>query len=114
MVKTENIDKQKYPNYLRYFPKSNGIHLNYEGINKNIILHGRAIEHYDYRVQNAVDVSKLVLPTSMTHYSDFDKTWELLAVLGIISSMEIFPKTAQVLSSEVCKIISLLIVSKSE
>ncbi|XP_063448236.1 uncharacterized protein LOC134727779 [Mytilus trossulus] len=76
----EKIDTQTFST--RYQPTY--IFLNYENINNNKATHGYQKAKYDYTIKSVVDLSKLFLPIHMAHYTDFDETCDLSALLGLI------------------------------
>lgn len=56
---------------------------------------GRKTEQYNYKVQNAVDFSKLFLPLNIAHYTAFDEACDSSALLGIIINVNTFPVAVQ-------------------
>ncbi|CAC5423122.1 unnamed protein product [Mytilus coruscus] len=100
MVISNQIDTQTYPYYLKIYPNSNS-QLNYEEINNNNIVHGHEIHEYDYTVRNAVDLSKLFLPTGIAQYDDFDKSCCLPSLIRIITHVDIFPEDVKDIAREV-------------
>ncbi|CAC5390663.1 unnamed protein product [Mytilus coruscus] len=79
------IDVQMYPNILQNYPVARL--LNYEAVNNNrsILFRGKKdYPNYDYKIQNAVDLSKLFLNTQMAQYAGFDETCDSSALLNII------------------------------
>ncbi|VDI00257.1 Hypothetical predicted protein [Mytilus galloprovincialis] len=86
---TDHIDKQTYKGHLKIYGVGK-FYLNYKTINNNMSPGNRA-PNYDYKVQNAVDLSKLFLETSMAHYKGFDESCDSSALLGIIVSIDKFP-----------------------
>lgn len=91
---TDKIDTQTHPGYLRKYGAAN-FYLNYEAINNNKTTHGYRLVLYDYKVQNAIDLSKLFLQTHMTHYSAFDESCDSSALLGIIDNIDNIPGNLQ-------------------
>ncbi|CAG2243217.1 unnamed protein product [Mytilus edulis] len=62
---------------------------------------GNRAPNYDYKVQNAVDLSKLFLETRMAHYKGFDESCDSSALLGIIVSIDMFPAVVQIAAKDV-------------
>lgn len=90
------------------YPKSTR-QLNYEAINKNhsIARIGRKpdIANYDYKVGNHVEFSKLFMQTYMAHYTAFDETCDLSALLSLIVSIDTFPQPVKNVAMKVCNLI---------
>ncbi|XP_071172953.1 uncharacterized protein [Mytilus edulis] len=86
LVVSDNIDKQTYSTHLKkYIPTKTN--LNYEAINTNstkLVRNVKQYMQYDYRVYNAVDLSKLFVQTFMAHYTAIDDSCDSSALLGII------------------------------
>ncbi|VDI55830.1 Hypothetical predicted protein [Mytilus galloprovincialis] len=101
MVISYKIEKQTYPNYLKFHPKSKS-RLNYEAINNNKRDHGTEIQDYDYRVQNATDASKLFLPVAITQYKDLNSCSLSSLSEIIIFNVDIIPKETIDILIEVC------------
>ncbi|CAC5410668.1 unnamed protein product [Mytilus coruscus] len=97
---SDQIDLQTYQGHLRTYGVGN-IYLNYEPINNNKTTHGYRTVCYDYKVQNAVDLSKLFLQTSMVHYTAFNESCDSSALLGMIISIDKFPVNVQTASRNV-------------
>ncbi|CAG2237085.1 unnamed protein product [Mytilus edulis] len=96
LVASNYINAQSFNCYLKFLPSSgNRCYLNYETINNNIASYGRKNEQYNYKVQNAVDFSKLFLPPNIAHYTAFDEACDLSALLGIIINVNTFPVAVQ-------------------
>ncbi|CAG2196358.1 unnamed protein product [Mytilus edulis] len=95
LKRSHKIHTQTYPNQQKMYPKSTR-QLNYEAINKNhsIARIGRKpdIANYDYKVGNHVEFSKLFMQTYMAHYTAFDETCDLSALLSLIVSIDTFPQ----------------------
>ncbi|XP_076083203.1 uncharacterized protein LOC143054168 [Mytilus galloprovincialis] len=97
---SDQIDKQSHPRHLR----TNGVrnvYLNYEPINMNKTTHGYRQHLYDYKVQNAVDLSKLFLQTYMAHYTAFDGSCDSSALLGMIDKIDMFPGNVRTFANDV-------------
>ncbi|CAG2192660.1 unnamed protein product [Mytilus edulis] len=56
---------------------------------------------YDYTIKSAVDLSKLFLPTHMAHYTGFDDTCDISALLGLIINIDKFPQIVKSDAEEV-------------
>lgn len=86
LVVSDNIDKQTYSTHLKkYVPTKTN--LNYEAINTNstkLVRNVKQYMQYDYKVYNAVDLSKLFVQTFMAHYTAIDDSCDSSALLGII------------------------------
>ncbi|CAC5407368.1 unnamed protein product [Mytilus coruscus] len=96
LVVSNHINAQLYDSHLQSFPSGgNGYHLNYETINNNKASYGRQEKRYDYRVQNAVDFSKLFLQPNIAQYTAFDEACDSSASLGILINVNIFPALVQ-------------------
>ncbi|CAG2193034.1 unnamed protein product [Mytilus edulis] len=89
---SDHIDLQTYQGHLQTYGTAN-IHLNYYPINNNKATRG--YQTYDYKVQNAVDLSKLFLKTHMANYTAFDESCDSSALLGMIVNIDIFPVNVQ-------------------
>lgn len=97
---TDQIDLQTQKIHLRTYGAAN-IYLNYETINNNTTNHGYRSNLYDYKVQNAVDLSKLFLKTHMAHYTSFDGSCDSSALLGMIDKIDKFPGNVQIAARKV-------------
>lgn len=97
---TDQIDLQTQKIHLRTYGAAN-IYLNYETINNNTANHGYRSVMYDYKVQNAVDLSKLFLQTHMAHYTAFDGSCDSSALLGMIDKIDKFPGNVQIAARKV-------------
>ncbi|XP_076084884.1 uncharacterized protein LOC143055605 [Mytilus galloprovincialis] len=97
---SDQIDIQTQTKYLRKYGAAN-FNLNYEAINNNKATRGFHSVPYDYKVQNAVDLSKLFLQTHMSHYTAFDETCDSSALLGIIIKIDKFPLIVQTAANDV-------------
>ncbi|CAG2196364.1 unnamed protein product [Mytilus edulis] len=79
--------------------------MNYEAVNNNHlkprVRRQPDVGKYDYKITSHVDFSKLFLTTSMAHYTAFDETCDLSALLGIIINIDQFPKPVQIISLKV-------------
>ncbi|VDI63547.1 Hypothetical predicted protein [Mytilus galloprovincialis] len=98
LVTSNNINAQLYNNGFleRYPPSSNGYRLNYETINNNKAFYKGQVKLYDYKVQNAVDFSKLFLQQlTIAHYTDFDEACDSSALLAILINVDTFPTVVQ-------------------
>jgi hypothetical protein len=91
---THGIQAQTYQNYLEHYPPTNK-HLNYESVNENKHKYGTRYKQYDYKIADAVEYSKLFLSPFMAHYTKFDSTCDLSALLGIIANINTFPQTVK-------------------
>ncbi|CAC5410674.1 unnamed protein product [Mytilus coruscus] len=97
---SDHIDVQTHTGHLR----TNGVrnfYLNYEPINMNKTTHGYRKHLYDYKVQNAIDLSKLFLQTNMTHYTAFDESCDSSALLGMVVNIDKFPGNVQKAATDV-------------
>lgn len=101
---SDNIDTQTITKHLKKYPKTSKMFLNYEAINNNKTKK-KNYTKYDYKVQNAVDLSKLFLQTPMAKYSGFDDTCDLSALLGIITEIDIFPPIVKTTAEKVISIV---------
>lgn len=98
LVTSNNINAQLYNNGFleRYPPSSNGYRLNYETINNNKAFYKGQVKLYDYKVQNAVDFSKLFLQQlTIAHYTDFDEACDSSALLAILINVDTFSTVVQ-------------------
>ncbi|XP_053406876.1 uncharacterized protein LOC128559415 [Mercenaria mercenaria] len=94
LKRTDQVDKQTFAKYLiRYKPTNK--ELNYEAINNNSAIPKvkgkKDVQKYNYNVTSDVDLTKLFMITSMTHYTGFDDTCDSSALLGIIINIDKFP-----------------------
>ncbi|CAC5362364.1 unnamed protein product [Mytilus coruscus] len=89
------IDTQTYPTRLQRYPQTDGIYLNYEAVNNNKDKYKYMKQHYDYKIKNAVDLSKLFLNTDMAKYNGFDETCDSSALLGLIINLDLFAKAVK-------------------
>ncbi|CAG2199188.1 unnamed protein product [Mytilus edulis] len=98
------IQMQIYPNQLKKYPKFR-TRLNYEAINKNRTIarvHKKSdVASYDYKVGNHVEFSKLFMKTYMAHYTAFDDTCDLSALLSLIGSIDIFPQPVKNVANKI-------------
>ncbi|XP_071177425.1 uncharacterized protein [Mytilus edulis] len=78
-IDTQTFSTQYQPTYT---------FLNYENINNNKAMHGYQKTTYDYTIKSAVDLSKLFLQTHMAHYTGFDETCDLSALLGLVINID--------------------------
>ena len=105
MKLAHGIQMQIYPNQLKKYPKFR-TRLNYEAINKNRTIarvHKKSdVASYDYKVGNHVEFSKLFMKTYMAHYTAFDDTCDLSALLSLIGSIDIFPQPVKNVANKVC------------
>ncbi|CAC5410694.1 unnamed protein product [Mytilus coruscus] len=92
---SDQIDKQTYTGHLKSYGAVNIKYLNYKAINNNKTTSGNRAPHYDYKVQNAVDLSKLFLEINMVHYKGFNESCDSSALLGIIVNIDKFPGNVQ-------------------
>ncbi|XP_052086011.1 uncharacterized protein LOC127723428 [Mytilus californianus] len=97
---TYQIDLQTQTTHLRTYGAAN-IYLNYEAINNNKATHGYRSVLWDYKVHNAVNLSKLFLPTHMAHYTAFDGSCDSSALLGMIDRIDKFPGNVQIAARNV-------------
>lgn len=96
LVASNHINAQLYDDYLQSFPTgSNGYYLNYETINNNKASYGTQKKRYDYKVQNAVDFSKLFLQPNIALYTAFDESCDSSALLGILINVNVFPASVR-------------------
>ncbi|XP_053374567.1 uncharacterized protein LOC128547028 [Mercenaria mercenaria] len=97
----DNIDKQIYGKHLE---RCGPAYLNYNAINCNFLIprNFRPPERkYNYNVRDAVELSKLFLPTCMTQYTGFDDTCDASALLGIVINVDIFPAHLRTAAEEI-------------
>ncbi|CAG2190424.1 unnamed protein product [Mytilus edulis] len=107
LVKSDHINTQTYPGHLKFYPP-NGVYayyLNYENINNNKVL-GRQTQLFNYKVKDAVDLSKLFLLTNMTSYTGFDETCDLSALLGIVINVDSFHQIGKTAAANVIAFLS--------
>ncbi|XP_076083201.1 uncharacterized protein LOC143054167 [Mytilus galloprovincialis] len=97
---SDQIDKQTYTGHLKIYGAVN-FYLNYKTINNNKTPPGNRAPNYDYKVQNAVDLSKLFLETSMAHYKGFDESCDSSALFGIIVNTDKFPANVQIAAKDI-------------
>ncbi|OPL32697.1 hypothetical protein AM593_08608, partial [Mytilus galloprovincialis] len=90
LISLNKIHKQTYASHLKRYEPTNTT-LNYETINNNKNKYGLSSARYDYRVKSAVDFSRLFLQTHMAHFTAFDDSCDLSALLEIIVSIDRFP-----------------------
>ncbi|VDI13262.1 Hypothetical predicted protein [Mytilus galloprovincialis] len=94
LIVSDNIDKQTHNTHLKlYKPTNKG--LNYEAINTNYDKFGKSVKQYDYKVYNAVDLSKLFLQTHMAKYTAIGDSCDSSALLGIIINIDKFLPSLQ-------------------
>ena len=101
---SDKIDTQTITKHLKKYPNTSK-KLNYEPINNNTTK-GKNITKYDYKVQNAVDLSKLFLQTPMAKYSAFDDTCDSSALLGIIAEVDTFPPVVKKIAEKVITVVT--------
>ncbi|CAG2211833.1 unnamed protein product [Mytilus edulis] len=92
---SHQIEKQSVIGHLKIYGAVDIKYLNYKAINNNKNTFGNRTPHYDYKVQNAVDLSKLFLEINMVHYKGFDESCDASALLGIIINIDKFPANVQ-------------------
>ncbi|CAG2200900.1 unnamed protein product [Mytilus edulis] len=97
---SDQIDLQTHQRHLRTYGTTR-FYLNYEAINRNKLSHGNRTALYDYKIQNAVDLSKLFLQTHMIHYTAFNETCDSSALLGMIINIDKFPVNVQTAASTI-------------
>ena len=88
--KSHRIDSQTHPNVLLRYPQQaqqKRFKLNYESINKNR-QHGKRTTLFDYKVKDAVDLSKLFVLPNMAHYSGFNESCDSSALRGLIINID--------------------------
>lgn len=113
LKQSHKIDVQTYPNILQKYPVARL--LNYEVINNNrtILFRGKKdYPNYDYKIQNAVDLSKLFLNSQMAQYAGFDETCDSSVLLNIIMHSDvtsIVSNLADKVSTSITKIVVLSI-----
>lgn len=96
LVASNHINSQLYNGYLQRFPPGGtGYYLNYEMINNNKASYQRQTKLFNYRVNNAVDFSKLFLQSNIAQYTAFDESCDSSALLGIIINVNSFPTNVQ-------------------
>ncbi|CAG2200902.1 unnamed protein product [Mytilus edulis] len=96
---SDQIDKQSCNGYLKMYGAVNVKYLNYNAINNNKTIPSNRTLNYDYKVHNAVDLSKLFLETNMVHYKGFDESCDSSALLGIIVNIDQFPEMFRALQN---------------
>ncbi|XP_063405860.1 uncharacterized protein LOC134689824 [Mytilus trossulus] len=92
---SHQIDKQNFIGHLKIYGAVDIKYLNYKAINNNKKTFGNRTPHYDYKVQNAVDLAKLFLEINMAHYKRFDESCDASALLGLIVNIDKFPGNIQ-------------------
>ncbi|VDI67912.1 Hypothetical predicted protein [Mytilus galloprovincialis] len=92
---SHQIDKQNFKGHLKSYGAVDIKYLNYKAINNNKNTFGNRTPDYDYKVQNAVELSKLFLEINMVHYKGFDESCDASALLGLIVNIEKFPGNVQ-------------------
>ncbi|XP_071178329.1 uncharacterized protein [Mytilus edulis] len=97
LTRYHNIDTQIYPTH--YQPTNR--FLNYGAVNNNKARFGKKQAMYDYTIKSVVDLSKLFLPTHMAHYTGFDETCDISALLGMIINIDKFPQIVKSDAEEV-------------
>lgn len=105
LVNLDQINTQTYPGQLKRHPPQ-GVHayyLNYDCINNNKAL-GRQNHFYDYKVKNAVDLSKLFLLSNMKHYNGFDDTCDASVLLGLVKNVDSFNPGVKAIAESVSMI----------
>ncbi|VDI17085.1 Hypothetical predicted protein [Mytilus galloprovincialis] len=100
LMLSDQIDLQTQTKYLRTYGVASN-YLNYEAINNNKTTHGYRTVLYDYKVQNAVDLSKLFLQTHMAQYTGFDGSCDSSALFGMITKIDKFPVNVQTVANDV-------------
>ena len=96
------IDTQTYPTHLQKYPPKYAYLLNYEAVNNNKATFGARKEKYDYTIKSVVDLSKLFLHTAIAHYTGFDETCDLSALLELIINIDKFPPAVRIDAVDVC------------
>ncbi|XP_071142400.1 serine/threonine-protein phosphatase 6 regulatory ankyrin repeat subunit B-like isoform X2 [Mytilus edulis] len=92
---SHQIEKQSFIGHLKIYGAVDIKYLNYKAINNNKNTFGNRTLNYDYKIQNAVDLSKLFLEINMVHYKGFDESCDASALLGIIINIDKFPANVQ-------------------
>ena len=77
----DEIDKQNFAKHKKKLPPSNN-QLHYKNINNNSI--HKLASAYDYGVKDALSLAKLFVAPHMAHFTGFDETMDLSALLTII------------------------------
>ncbi|CAC5358824.1 unnamed protein product [Mytilus coruscus] len=90
ITRYQQIDTQTYLTYFRYYSPTNP-YLNYEAVNNNKARLGNKNALYNYTIKNVVDLSKLFLQTQSAHYTGFDETCDIYALVGLIINIDKFP-----------------------
>ncbi|CAG2200906.1 unnamed protein product [Mytilus edulis] len=100
LLLSDQIDIQTQTTHLRTYGAASH-YLNYESINNNKTNHGYHKVLWDYKVYNAVDLSKLFLQTHMAQYTGFDGSCDSSALFGIINKIDKFPVNVQTAANDV-------------
>lgn len=97
------IDTQIYQKHLEKYPPTN-FSLNYGAVNNNKQLYHLKKAKYDFSIKNAVDLSKLFLPTHMAQYTGFDETFETSGLLELVTNIDKFAPDVRLDAGNVRKI----------
>ena len=77
----DEIDKQNFSKYKKKFPPSK-IPLQYQNINNNST--HKLASAYDYGVKDALSLARLFVKPFMAHFTGFDETMDMSALLTIV------------------------------
>ena len=77
----DEIDKQNFAKHKKKLPPSNN-QLHYKNINNNSI--HKLASAYDYGVKDALSLARLFVQPHMAHFTGFDETMDMSALLTII------------------------------
>ena len=78
----DEIDKQNFAKHKKKLPPSNN-QLHYKNINNNSI-HKKLASAYDYGIKDALSLARLFVQPHMAHFTGFDETVDMSALLTII------------------------------
>ena len=91
LKKSHSIDTQTHPNVLLEYPQPpqpKRYKLNYESINNNRQHGKKGQKLFDYKVKDALDLSKLFILPHMAHYSGFDESCDSSVLLGLLINID--------------------------
>ena len=107
LKKYQSIDTQTHPNVLLEYPQPpqpKPYKLNYESINNNCH-HAKKRQKatlFDYKVKDAVNLSKLFIQPHMAHYSGFNESCDSSVLLGLLINIDKFQRPLQLAADKVC------------
>ena len=103
--KSHSIDTQTHPNVLPEYPQPpqpKRYKLNYESINNNHQHGKKGQRFFDYKVKDAVELSKLFILPHMAHYSGFNESCDSSVLLGLLINIDTFQRPLQLTADKVC------------